>query len=170
MRVEQKRLAGWWVVVVALVMVGCASTPPQATPTAEPSATSPASTDVATDAVTSTPSNTPAPSLTPTPFRFPPTLQPQSVCAETPPTRLIIGERARISDEDTTDLNVRAQPGANANNPPIAKLQVGDVVVVVAGPICSDRYTWYEVEGGSLRGWVAEGDADVYYIEPFLSQ
>lgn len=169
MRVEQKRWAGWWVMLVAVVMVGCAPTPPQATPTSEATVTAAASA-AATERVTPTPSNTPSPSLTPTPFRFPPTLQPQSVCAETPTTRLIIGERARISDEDTTDLNVRAQPGANANNPPIAKLQVGDVVLVVAGPVCSDRYTWYEVDGGNVRGWVAEGDADIYYIEPFLSQ
>ncbi len=118
--------------------------------------------------LTTTPVVTPQPS--PSPYTFPPTVEVPSICASAPPSRLIIGERARITDEDRTDLNVRAEPGATEDNTPIGKLRVGEVVIVLDGPVCSNIYAWYEVDTGDLEGWIAEGDLDVYYVEPFLGQ
>lgn len=146
---------------VATDVVGITNTPPP---------------PIAVTEALSSPDETPMPMLaanileTPTPFTFPPTLEVPSICAGAPPTRLILGERARITDEDPTDLNVRALPGANSNNPPIGKLRVGEVVVVLSGPRCSDLYTWYEVDTGDTHGWIAEGDSEIYYVEPFLGQ
>lgn len=164
---QQRLRQAIWVggLVLAGVMTGCIPDPEGA------------ATDVV--GITNTPSapiqpDTPVPDVvnlpTPSMFTFPPTLAVQPVCADAPPTRLILGERARISDEDPTDLNVRAEPGATEDNPPIGKLRVGEVVLVLDGPVCSDRYTWYEVDTGDLRGWIAEGDTSIYYVEPFLSE
>jgi len=120
------------------------------------------------DPITLTPVVTPLP--TPSPFSFPATLAVTPICNGAPPNRLILGERARITDQDPTDLNVRARPGATSNNMPIGKLRVGEVVIVLDGPVCSDRYAWYEVDTGDVQGWIAEGDLDLYYVEPFLGQ
>jgi len=131
----------------------------------------PESTATPTDGITNTPipiTDTPQP--TPSPFSFPATIEVPSTCAGSPASRLILGERARVTEEDPTDLNVRSEPGANLENVPIGKLRVGDVVVVVDGPACADGYTWYEVDTGDIRGWIAEGDDEAYYIEPFLGQ
>jgi hypothetical protein len=121
-------------------------------------------------AETTPPTAAPQPTITFAPFSFPPTASPRVLCPNTPPTRLILGERARVSDDDPTDLNVRASPNTNANNRPIGKLRMGEVVVVVSGPACANGYTWYEISGATLSGWIAEGEDALYYVEPFLGE
>lgn len=168
MRQRIRRIIGVGTLVLVGIGAGCIPNPEGLATDVVGITNTPPAPSIATDPVP-TATATVVPS-TQTPFTFPATLDVTPVCADSPPTRLILGERARITDEDPTDLNVRSEPGATTNNPPIGKLRVGEVVIVLDGPVCSDRYTWYEVDTGDLRGWIAEGDLEVYYVEPFLGQ
>jgi hypothetical protein len=58
--------------------------------------------------------------------------------------------------------NVRATPGAGGEI--IGQLAPGVPFAVVAGPICSDGLAWWEVDDPS--GWTAEGQGDVYWLQP----
>jgi hypothetical protein len=133
---------------------------------------------------TSTPTRTPTPSLlvptdvptiTPTAFVFPPTVtRPPSACVQAPrPTRLVLRERGVVVDdleEETRDelVNVRSAPGTQ--NRVVGQLEIGDVFLVLDGPECSASYAWFQIQMGDLRGWIAEGDIDAYYVAPFLPE
>ncbi|RMG70458.1 MAG: SH3 domain-containing protein [Chloroflexi bacterium] len=83
-----------------------------------------------------------------------------------PSTRMIVNERGWVIDDDTRPLNVRSGPSTQYRI--IGQLNVGTIFFVLEGPVCSERYVWYRVEHGDLIGWVAEGDNDQYYIEPYF--
>lgn len=93
--------------------------------------------------------------VTPTPF-----------CEVAPPTRMIVHELGRVTSTDTRPLNVRSGPGTS--NRTIGTLQIEDTFLVLEGPVCGETYVWYRIQRDDLEGWVAEGDANVYYIEPYL--
>jgi hypothetical protein len=82
-------------------------------------------------------------------------------CASTPPNRLIVRERGRVSDDDPSPLNVREGPNTSYD-PPIGQIPVGGILYVLDGPECSPRYSWYRVEYRA-----DEGDADVYFVETY---
>ena len=44
----------------------------------------------------------------------------------------------------------------------------GQTFQVVGGPACTDNIYWFEVIYGigAVRGWLAEGQAGVYFVEP----
>ena len=102
-----------------------------------------------------------AASITPLPTRTPVNVQavrvsPTLACEDAPRTRLIIGERGRVLDDDEEPLNVRPQPGTNEGNDPIGILQVLDIFEVLDGPRCAGQYAWYYVRSevhwkGGLR-------------------
>jgi hypothetical protein len=92
-------------------------------------------------------------------------------CEGTPPNRLIVRERGRVSDDDPSPLNVREGPSTNFD-PPIGQIPVGGIFYVLEGPECSPRYAWYRVEyreenGDFLIGWIAEGETDLYFVETY---
>ncbi len=136
---------------------------------------------------TVTPTNTPPRSVpdasitltftlirTATPYVFPPTVTvAPSACAEAPrPTRLVVMERGVVvedNERETAELvNVRSGPGTN--NRVIDQMDIGDVFLVLDGPQCSPQYAWFQVRYGETVGWIAEGDREAYYVEPFLPQ
>lgn len=87
------------------------------------------------------------------------------------PTRLIVHERGRITDEQDFPQNVREGPGTRYD-PPIGQIPVGGIFYVLDGPECSPRYAWFQVEyrdenGELLVGWIAEGADDVYFAETY---
>lgn len=91
-------------------------------------------------------------------------------CDRTPPNRLIVRERGRVSDDDPSPLNVRA--GAHTDFERIGQIPVGGIFYVLEGPECSPRYAWYQVEyrddnGELLVGWIAEGADDLYFVETY---
>jgi len=132
------------------------ATPTDATSTAQVSTGGP---NTAPAAATAAPTRTPADTV-----RFAP-----PVCAGAPPTRLILYERGRVT-ENGRGLNLRRQPGTQSIQ--LAMLEPGDVFLVLAGPQCTDNYTWYFVRGenddGNYEGWIAEGDLSEYYTEQYL--
>ena len=84
-------------------------------------------------------------------------------CPGTLPSRLIVGGRGQVLADDNRPLNIRSTPGLGGTR--IGQLQVLDIFEVLAGPECRDRLAWYQIQGGGVIGWAAEGD-DFYFVEP----
>lgn len=96
---------------------------------------------------------------------IPPT--PTPVCGELAPrTRMIVGERGIVLEEDERAVNIRE--GANTNFDIVGQIEPGEVFYVIEGPVCSERYAWYHIEYGDLDGWIAEGDHTAYFVAPYL--
>jgi len=108
----------------------------------------------------------PTPRPTRTQFVPPPRPSPTLACVDAPRTRLILGERGQVSDEDEEALNVRSGPGTGFDI--LGIFETYDIFTVLDGPRCGGAYAWYLVSDGQLRGWIAEGDFDLYYVEPYL--
>ena len=139
----------WMIIGLVLLMAGCdtqTATPTQSMLTMTP-------TQLPEIEITAVVLDGPIPSPTP-------------ACDSTPQTRMIVGERGRVTDEDTLPLNVRSQPGTDSAIE--GKLNILDIFLVVVGPRCRDGYVWYLIDYEDLRGWIAEGDSLKYYIEPYL--
>lgn len=90
---------------------------------------------------------------------------PTLACTGAPRTRLIVRERARVTMEEDSPLNMRE--GAGTSFQVIAQLDPGEIVFVLEGPVCSQRYAWYLVEFDDIEGWIAEGNADAYFVEVY---
>jgi cellulose synthase/poly-beta-1,6-N-acetylglucosamine synthase-like glycosyltransferase len=87
-------------------------------------------------------------------------------CPNVLESRLIVRERARVSSLGADDpLNMRDAPGTDSEI--IGRIPIGGVFYVLSGPECTQRYTWYQVDYRGVIGYVAEGDATVYFTEPY---
>jgi hypothetical protein len=97
------------------------------------------------------------------------TAEPVRQCLNLQPARLILHERGRVSSDDPTPINLRAEPGTNAEQ--LAQLNAGTVFYVLEGPACTVSYTWFRVRARTgdapLEGWIAEGDAGSYFVERY---
>ncbi|MBK8137681.1 MAG: SH3 domain-containing protein [Chloroflexi bacterium] len=133
----------------------------------------PASATGAPEGTSVTPSSTqPASSLelasklAATPFEFPSISIPAPICEGAPTSYLIVHERARVTNDDPKPLNVRDTAGLTGKI--VAQLETLDIFMIVDGPRCGDEYTWFKVRVGDTEGWLAEGDLEIYYVEPYL--
>jgi len=81
---------------------------------------------------------------------------------------MIRNTRGRVMEDDLRPLNVRSGPSTDYRI--LGRLETSEVFLVVDGPECGGEYVWYLVEktDGSLRGWIAEGESDFYYVEPYF--
>src|SRR5690606_32864659 len=102
-----------------------------------------------------------------TPFIMPtapPTRGP--FCSGLLPTRLTLNMRGRVTEEDDRSLNIREGAGTSARI--VSQLFPDETFAVLEGPLCADGYTWYRVRARDGRnGWIAEGNNEVYYVEPY---
>lgn len=87
-------------------------------------------------------------------------------CPSAPAIRLIIQERGRVTDNSET-LNLREGPGVSFDI--LTALDPNDEFVVIAGPSCDGEFSWFRVRFGTRFGWLAEGDFEDYYVEPYLT-
>ena len=87
-------------------------------------------------------------------------------CPSAPPIRLIIQERGRVTDNSET-LNLRDGPGVSFDV--LTALDPRDEFVVIDGPSCDGEFAWFRVRFGTRFGWLAEGDFEDYYVEPYLT-
>lgn len=87
-------------------------------------------------------------------------------CPSAPPIRLIIQERGRVTDNNET-LNLRNGPGVSFEI--LTALDPRDEFVVIGGPSCDGEFAWFRVRYRTLLGWLAEGDFEEYYVEPYLT-
>lgn len=139
------------------------STPEEVEPTSPPL---PAT---ATNALEVTP--TPAELPTATATGLPAAIPTAVVCVGASPTRLSVGDKARVVNYQ---INVRTGPGTNfgVEN----TLLPGREVDIIGGPECNDGQLWYQVlsepftnsagERIQVTGWSVEESDSTYYLEP----
>lgn len=96
------------------------------------------------------------------------TLTPHIYCAGVLESRLIVGERGRVTlTEDGKWLNLRAGPGTEHDV--IAQLAPLEGFLVLDGARCAGPYAWYQVAFKGAVGWIAEGFEGQYFAEPWLT-
>jgi dipeptidyl aminopeptidase/acylaminoacyl peptidase len=94
-------------------------------------------------------------------------------CPNAPRTRLQVGNTARTSYSDGTPTRLRSKPEVNGNV--VDNLPEGTEFEIVDGPVCALRpqgkgsfvYWQVNIPSRKVEGWIAEGDLDGYYIEPW---
>lgn len=129
--------------LVDLRQIGVGPTDPSVSAEPTPAASQPA------PSLAPAPSSTSAPSATPVPA----------------PVSLEVGAIAAVVDEP---LVVRVAPGTDPDTTMTdERLWVGQRVRILDGPAHSDGYTWWEVQVGEIRGWVADAERDG--SKPWLS-
>ena len=87
-------------------------------------------------------------------------------CPGAPVIRLIIQERGRVMNDDERTLNLREGPGTSFKV--VVAIDPNELFFVLDGPECDGEYAWFRVQYRSQVGWIAEGDKDAYYVEPYL--
>ncbi len=92
------------------------------------------------------------------------TLPPVAACPELLPPRLSEGAQARVQ-LNITSLNLRAAPDLTADI--ITRMPRGTQINLVSGPVCGPaNIAWWEVAFDTFTGWAAEGQRNIYYLEP----
>ncbi len=104
------------------------------------------------------PTATPAPSPTPAP----------ASCTTDLPSRLYPGARGRVTSSDTDNTTVSVRRGPATTYERIGRVSPGQTFQVVSGPTCGEGMAWFEILYGigAVRGWLAEGQAGAYFVEP----
>jgi hypothetical protein len=146
-----------WYSIPLILLAACQATPAAPEQTRTPGAvlTAPLMT------------NTPL-TASPTPFVWPEAPPTSLPCENSLPSRLIPGERGRVTDDDPTPVNMRQGPRTSFEL--AGQIPARALFVVLEGPQCSERYTWYRVRYNDLEGWIAEGDNRDYYVEPYPAE
>jgi hypothetical protein len=91
-----------------------------------------------------------------------------SPCPGAMTRRLQPDRRARVTFTDGTPLRVRQSAGKSTSV--LGQLPEGTTFMVNGGPQCVGDGWWWKVKvdsGGSLEGWVLEGEGGAYYVEPW---
>ena len=78
--------------------------------------------------------------------------------------RLIVGQPARVTDENGVPNNIR--DGAGRSNNKIGEIPAGAMFTVMGGPTCTADLVWWQINYNGVVGWTAEGDAEDYFVEP----
>ncbi len=101
---------------------------------------------------------TPAPTPTPAP----------ASCTADLPSRLYPGARGRVTSSDSDTLTVSVRQGPATTYARIGRVSPQQTFQVVSGPTCGEGMAWFEVLYGigAVRGWMSEGQAGVYFVEP----
>jgi uncharacterized protein YgiM (DUF1202 family) len=87
-------------------------------------------------------------------------------CPNAPPIRLIVQERGQVLANDDRTLNLR--DGAGTSFDVVLAIEPNEIFFVLNGPECDGTYAWFRVQYGTGIGWIAEGDDQAYYVEPYL--
>lgn len=106
----------------------------------------------------------------PTPLPLPTQAQGAGTCVGAPAARLAPNMSARVTLDPPRPNSLNTQPAPPSRSPNSAQLGLipaGSVVTVLAGPVCSFGFQWYQVNFNGQVGWTAEGEAGVYWMEPY---
>lgn len=146
-------------------------TVPSSTPPPIPSPTSAPASPTPSPAPTESPAPTAAPTGSPTPApavpATPAASQGSSACNAIVPSRLSLGQQARV----LRNLNMRQEPAISS--PIIQTNLTGATLEIIGGPVCTPQgnsaYLWWNVQrtDGS-GGWSAETPLNeaAYFLEP----
>jgi hypothetical protein len=75
-----------------------------------------------------------------------------------------LGDRVQVTTSPGQWLTVRETAGKTATEK--AKVKLGTLFTVRAGPIKQDGLTWWELEGEKVKGWAAEGNGQDRWLTP----
>ena len=75
-----------------------------------------------------------------------------------------LGDRVQVTTSPGQWLTVRETAGKTATEK--AKVKLGTLFTVRAGPIKQDGLTWWELEGEKVKGWAAEGNGKDRWLTP----
>jgi WD40 repeat protein len=96
------------------------------------------------------------PSLTP--------VEPAAVNCDGMPPRLTIGRQGRVLEGEA--LTVYSRSNANSVN---GEIQAGGIFSVLDEPTCdSSNRIWWPVAHEAVEGWILEGMAGTYFVEPVI--
>lgn len=88
-------------------------------------------------------------------------------CSDDTPSRLRIGQTARVTFTDGSPLNLRDGAGSEGNL--LLKMPEGTVFTVLEGPACIGGVNWWQLQlEDGTSGWASEGANGDYYIEPYI--
>ena len=120
----------------------------------------PTNTDV--PVVVQQPTATTAVNFTPTPRVY----SPLSECAA---SRLHVGDSAFINFE-TGRVGMRSKPVAKIGDTLVRKLEEGEIVHVIDGPVCDLGWVFWKVRTVySETGWIPEGDGSEFWVVPIAT-
>lgn len=94
------------------------------------------------------------------------TLAVYEACTGAPPTRLHIGDRARVAMYPFENQRVRQEP--NSGSTILTLFRPGTNIKILEGPACANGWVWWKIQSLSSGeiGWSAEGDSNGYWLEP----
>jgi hypothetical protein len=88
-----------------------------------------------------------------------------AMCPGSPPSIVSVGMTGRVTIIDGRTLNARS--GSSTADSIVRVLPEGERFQITGGPSCADGYTWWEIRlHDGVIAWVAEGQANRYFIEP----
>lgn len=90
-----------------------------------------------------------------------------NLCPGTQPSLLMPGRQGQVSAASAAPNRVRSEPSTSASM--IGEIPAGEYFDVLAGPTCADGWAWFQVRTETLEGWMAEGSADEYWVQPILT-
>jgi hypothetical protein len=87
-------------------------------------------------------------------------------CPIAPPQRMAQGMQAEVSYRLGLRLRFRSEPGYDGHIE--TSMPRGTRLTVIGGPLCQDGYWWWnvQIQSTGARGWMAEGEPRVYYLDP----
>lgn len=94
-----------------------------------------------------------------------PPARPVTYCPNFVPSRLVVGDRARVTPGDPNRLRAQAVSGDV-----IGSIPGGGEFTVIGEPFCDsfEGILWWEVDYQGLVGWTAEGQGSTYWLEPIV--
>jgi hypothetical protein len=84
-------------------------------------------------------------------------------CSIQLPSRLVVGEPARVSSNVETQTLYRT---AGNRITDLAEAIPGELFIPIYGPLCFEEEAWWLIEIRDLAIWIVEGQGDTYYLEP----
>ncbi|GAB4531120.1 MAG: hypothetical protein OHK0046_51930 [Anaerolineae bacterium] len=84
----------------------------------------------------------------------------------TMPPRLVVGGQGRVLPGNAN--NFRDTPSASGTR--LGQIPEGEVFLVLDGPICTEGFTWWQVDWSGFIGWTVEGANNRYSLEPVIAE
>jgi hypothetical protein len=93
-------------------------------------------------------------------------LSSRKLCTDTLPTRLAEGDEAFVMEEFDMSNFIRQSPSLSSES--ISRIQPGGKMLVLEGPVCSDKSNWWKIQtlSTNIIGWTRENDAGRYFLAP----
>jgi hypothetical protein len=94
----------------------------------------------------------------------PPDMAQTARCPDFLPSRLVVGQAARVTPGAANRM--RSYAGSDAEQ--VGSIPGGATFIVLEGPLCDveNSLAWWRVEYNGIEGWTAEGQGETYWTEP----